>query len=100
MNRVTISTHVLQLATGLPAKGVEVHLAGPGGRSATGRTDADGRLRFSEEFEPGTFTLGFNLDGVSVLHSAATFTVELREGRHFHLPLLVSPYGLTTYRGS
>ena len=91
---------MLHLATGLPAKGVEVHVAGPGGRSATGRTDGEGRLRFAEDFEPGTFTLGFNLEGLSQLHSAATFTTELREGRHYHLPLLVSPYGLTAYRGS
>ena len=100
MNRVTISTHVLHLGTGAPARGVEVHLAGPGGRSASGRTDADGRLRFSEEFETGTFTIGFNLEGLSELHLAATFTVELREGRHHHLPLLVSPYGVSAYRGS
>jgi 5-hydroxyisourate hydrolase-like protein (transthyretin family) len=100
MNHVTISTHVLHLGTGLPAGGVEVHVAGPAGRSATGRTGGDGRLRFVEEFEPGTFTLGFNLDGVSELHRAATFTIELREGRHYHLPLLVSPYGITSYRGS
>lgn len=100
MNRVTISTHVLHLGTGLPARNVEVHVAGPNGRSATGRTDADGRLRFAEEFEAGSFTLGFNLEGLSQLHQAATFTVELRETRHHHLPLLVSPYGLTAYRGS
>jgi 5-hydroxyisourate hydrolase-like protein (transthyretin family) len=100
MNRVTISTHVLHLGSGLPARGVEVHVAGPAGAAASGRTDADGRLRFAAEFDPGTFTLGFNLEGISELHTAATFTVELREGRHYHLPLLVSPYGLTTYRGS
>lgn len=75
-------------------------MAGPGGKAATGRTDGDGRLRFVEEFNPGTFTLGFNLDGVSELHRAATFTIELGEGRHYHLPLLVSPYGITSYRGS
>ncbi len=100
MNQVTISTHVLNLGTGLPARDVEVHLAGPAGKAATGRTDAEGRLRFAEEFDAGTFTLGFNLDGVSELHRAVTFTVELSEGRHYHLPLLVSPYGVTTYRGS
>lgn len=100
MNRVTISTHVLDLGSGLPVRGVEVHAAGPGGRSAAGLTDADGRLRFGEEFETGTFTLGFNLEAVGQLHRAVTFTVELKEARHYHLPLLVSPYGLTTYRGS
>jgi 5-hydroxyisourate hydrolase len=100
MNKVTISTHVLHLGTGLPARGIEVHVAGPGGSAATGRTDADGRLRFASEFDPGTFTLGFNLEGISQLHTAATFTVELPEARHYHLPLLVSPYGLSTYRGS
>lgn len=100
MNRVTISTHVLELGSGLPAKGVEVHVAGPGGQAATGRTDGEGRLRFGDEFEAGTFTIGFNLEDVGRLHRAATFTVDLVEARHYHLPLLVSPYGVTAYRGS
>ncbi len=100
MSRVTISTHVLHLGSGLPAAGVPVRVEAPGGRSESGRTDADGRLRFQQEFETGTFTLGFELEDWSELHRSVTLTLELREARHHHLPLLVSPYGLTTYRGS
>ena len=97
MNKVTVSTHVLHLGTGLPAAGVRVHL-GPSGGS--GVTDQDGRHRFAAELEPGVYELRFELEAVNRLYRAVALTVHLEEARHYHLPVLVSPYGVTTYRGS
>ena len=97
MNGVTVSTHVLHLGSGRPAAGVGVRLE-PGGHA--GSTDADGRLRFDVELAPGTYRLAFDLGAVSKLYASATLEVRLTEARHHHLPVLVSPFGLTTYRGS
>ena len=97
MNKVTVSTHVLHLGTGRPAAGVRVHLEPDGG---FGVTDEDGRLRFPEELDAGVYELRFDLEPVTRLYRSVTLTVHLEEARHYHLPVLVSPYGITTYRGS
>ena len=97
---VTVSTHVLDLGAGRPASGVRVELSAAGGGEpvASGETGADGRLRFEGEFAPGEYTLEFQVGGA--VHRALTLRVSLDEERHYHLPLLVSPYGLSTYLGS
>ncbi len=101
MNRMTLSTHVLDLASGRPAAGVAVLLLDPQGESVgADETDQDGRLRFEGDFEPGQYTLRFELAGVTQLYESLSLQVRLREGRHYHLPVLVSAFGLTTYRGS
>ncbi len=97
MNRATVSTHVLNLGSGLPAAGIRVTLE-PGGQ--VGETGADGRLRFEAELELGDYTLRFELGDAGRLHRAVAFDVHLDEARHYHLPLLVSPFGVTAYRGS
>ena len=97
MNRTTVSTHGLHLGSGRPAAGVRVTLD-PGAHA--GVTDADGRLRFEGELEPGTYTLRFELADASELYRSVALEVRLDEARHYHLPLLVSPFGVTTYRGS
>ncbi len=97
MKRATVSTHVLHLGSGRPAAGLRVTLE-PGGHA--GVTDAEGRLRFESELEPGTYSLRFLLDDASALYRSVTFEVRLDEARHHHLPLLVSPYGVTAYRGT
>lgn len=103
----TCSTHVLDVALGRPAAGMRAHLRGPGGDvSVFGVTDADGRLRFDAELTAGihqiTFDTGewFSEAGRETLFPfvALTFTVEA--GEHYHVPLLLSPYSYTTYRGS
>lgn len=99
MDRVTVSTHVLDTAAGLPAAGVAVRLEGPGVERSLS-TDADGRGRFEGELPTGTYRLTFEPGAHSPLFASVSLEVRLDEARHYHLPLLVSPYGLSTYRGS
>lgn len=105
----TLSTHVLDTATGRPAAGVAVRLQdAAGGTIAEAVTDADGRVRpLGGELDPGdyqlTFVTGeyFTAAGGAAFHPRVTveFTVTAGEP-HYHVPLLLSPYGYTTYRGS
>lgn len=104
-----ITTHVLDTAKGKPAAGVPVTLeVQDGGRwvqVSSGVTDADGRLRTLTEghrmrvgmyrltFETGAYQVGF-FPEVTI-----TFAVD-DPVAHFHVPLLLSPYGYSTYRGS
>jgi 5-hydroxyisourate hydrolase len=100
----TLSTHVLDTARGRPAAGVPVHLLDASGHGlADAVTDADGRVAsLGGELAAGTYTLRF---GVAVHQPdgfypevAVTFTVA--DESHYHVPLLLSPYGYSTYRGS
>lgn len=112
---VGITTHVLDTANGRPAVGVRVTLerAGPGREWTTifaGTTDGDGRVANMLEAgggEPGVYRLRFDTGsyferaGVTAFHPHAevTFRVDAPE-EHHHVPLLASPFGFTTYRGS
>lgn len=114
-----LSTHVLDTSRGSPAEGVRIdlHRVDGAGRqfvatattNATGRTDAplvaDGRL------EPGTYELTFGAGdyfrrtGVAISDPPFLGEVVVRVGiadatGHYHVPLLLSPYGYSTYRGS
>jgi 5-hydroxyisourate hydrolase len=93
----SLSTHVLDTGTGRPAAGVPVELARDGAVVASAETDSDGRARIAETLEPGLYTLGFAPP--SRFFRRVELTVELEEG-HYHVPLLVSPYGCASYRGS
>lgn len=102
----TLSTHVLDTATGEPAAGMRVHLA----RSADVgwetiheyATDDDGRVPSFGDLPEGRYRLGFETgewgnEFFPFVH--VVFNVE--ETRpHYHVPLLLSPYGYSTYRGS
>ena len=99
----TLSTHVLDAATGEPAQGMEVVLDA----GATGTTDADGRFRFDVQLEPGTHRLTFatgawfEAAGRHTFYPEVTVAFEVEPGRaHLHVPLLLSPYSYSTYRGS
>lgn len=99
---VSLSTHVLDTAAGRPAAGVTVELFvhGDGYEKclASGATDADGRIAsLADGLEPGTYTLVFHPP--SPFFTRVELQVELAEGHH-HVPLLVSPYGCASYRGS
>lgn len=114
MNR--ISTHVLDLAQGKPAKDVPVRLerrelSGEWVRLGTSRTDGDGRcsqlLPENETFRAGIYRLVFDTASyhrtqeVEGFYPVVEITFHVREGdSRFHLPLLLSAYGYTTYRGS
>jgi 5-hydroxyisourate hydrolase len=106
-----LSTHVLDTVRGEPARAVPVELSrwddGAWSPVAAGRTDADGRLR---DWVPASdwrvaryrlvFAVGRHLgDAAFFPEIAVTFQVS-EPARPHHVPLLLSPYGYTTYRGS
>jgi 5-hydroxyisourate hydrolase len=103
-----ISTHVLDTSKGRPAAGVAVTLEfDRGGFDVVclGKTDADGRLRLIDGApEPGTYRITFDTGayfGGETFFPEASITFTVRDGsQHYHVPLLVSPYGYSTYRGS
>jgi 5-hydroxyisourate hydrolase len=93
----SLSTHVLDTAAGRPAGGVTVELRHAGGSVAAAETDRDGRARLAEDLDAGTYSLVFHPP--SPFFTRVELQVELAEG-HYHVPLLVSPYGCASYRGS
>jgi 5-hydroxyisourate hydrolase len=111
----TISTHVLDTDAGAPAAGVHVSLykLGEDGRPirlTQALTDADGRIRdlLERPMSPGEYRIEFALAGRTAAgdDDGAFFrrvSVDLRiadVSRSYHVPLLVAPYSMTTYRGS
>jgi 5-hydroxyisourate hydrolase len=114
---MSVSTHVLDLACGEPAVGVPVRLercltgaetqgwvAGTQGwvEVARGLTDRDGRLRDwtpAEHLDPGRYRLVFETGRDFFPEVPVVFEVT-DPARHLHIPLLLSPFGYTTYRGS
>jgi len=98
-----ITTHVLDTAKGRPAAGMRVVLLRDNTVLFDGATDADGRARLAERAEPGTYRLTFatgdyNPDGFFP-EATIVFRVD-NEAQHYHVPLLLSPFGYATYRGS
>ena len=94
---VSISTHVLDVERGRPASGVRVELWQENLVTA-GETDGDGRIaQLAEDLEPGTYRVLFRPD--TPFFKTVGVEVLLEDG-HYHVPLLVSSYGCTTYRGS
>ncbi|GGC54675.1 hydroxyisourate hydrolase [Hoyosella rhizosphaerae] len=105
----TISTHVLDTTQGLPATGVTVVLqAQDGAEIASVVTDGDGRVSdiAGDDLPTGVFRLVFGTGpyfsarGVQAFNPEIVVSVVLPEHKHYHVPLLVSPYSYTTYRGS
>jgi 5-hydroxyisourate hydrolase len=111
-----ITTHVLDTAAGRPARGVpvrlEVHGAGKGWVTLADRTtDEDGRVNDliaeGARLDPGvyrlTFTTGvyFTRQQIATFFPEASVVFEVRDAtQHYHVPLLLSPFGYSTYRGS
>jgi 5-hydroxyisourate hydrolase len=111
-----ISTHVLDTARGVPAKDMSVHLerqedSGLWRSLASSRTDGDGRcvqvMPDADTLAPGIYRLVFDTadyykaQGVRGFYPVVQITFAVRDGEtHFHIPLLLSPHGYTTYRGS
>ena len=92
-----ISTHVLDTARGEPAAGVRIELFRDDELLALGETDADGRVRELADVEPGVYRLVFPPH--SPFFRRVELELDIGEG-DYHVPLLVSPYGCATYRGS
>jgi 5-hydroxyisourate hydrolase len=101
----TVTTHVLDNTLGHPATGMLVRLHRADGTvAAEARTDHDGRAHLGEA-EPGQTSLAFATGewfaatGRNTIYPRVVVTVTLGEGHH-HIPLLLTPYSYTTYRGS
>ena len=96
-----LSTHILNTAAGRPAAGIEVRLYGSSrDLRKTVTTDADGRALLDENLPAGVYELVFHV-GVSDFLDQIVVRFGIAEGEaRYHVPLLVSPYGYTTYRGS
>ncbi|RVX39415.1 5-hydroxyisourate hydrolase [Nonomuraea polychroma] len=99
---MSFSTHVLDAVTGRPAAGVRVRLEHENTIVAEGRTDDDGRIKGWNP-ERGVhrvvFDTGAYLAETFYPEVVITFTVT-DPAQHYHVPLLLSPYAYSTYRGS
>jgi 5-hydroxyisourate hydrolase len=111
--RSHVTTHVLDSVSGRPATSVGVvlehHVHGSWREIATARTDADGRVsalgpaavpagRYRITFDTGTY---FAARGQATFYPHVTIVFELDdESAHYHVPLLLSPFAYSTYRGS
>lgn len=103
----TLSTHVLDTALGKPAAGIAVALASGGTVICTGVTDADGRYRDARPLDPGNYQLTFAVAEYFAASKRETFYGEVvirfrisGASEHYHVPLLLSPFGYSTYRGT
>lgn len=111
---MNLSTHALNTATGLPAQGLEVILTSVDSTGldleviARAATDDDGRHRFTGSLNDGTYRLRFSTGPYFAAADTTTlypladvvFTVDNSTSDHIHIPLLLSPFGYSTYRGS
>ncbi|MGW4173422.1 hydroxyisourate hydrolase [Streptomyces chartreusis] len=123
----SVSTHILDTSVGRPAEGVAVRLAARGGRDAEWQalggsaTDADGRCKDLPALPEGTthVRLDFavepnfekkpadaqqdapaNRDSGAVFFPVVAITFAVTPGEHYHVPLLLNPFGYSVYRGS
>lgn len=112
----TLSSHVLDTTLGKPASGIALTLTLPNGKTLDGITDDDGRCKqwlgseqkqVEASFEAGIYTLRFHCKAYLEANHKQCFyphieiTFELEpNGGHYHVPLLISPFGFSSYRGS
>ena len=108
-----ITTHVLDTALGRPAAGITVLLAKASGKGWTdagrGVTDADGRCRTlmgARKLKKGVYRLTFGVASYfkrtkqAAFYPSVAIVFTVRDAGHHHVPLLLSPWGYSTYRGS
>ncbi len=106
-----LTVHVLDTALGVPAAGLALALSRDGQVLSSHVTNEDGRcdgpLLAGAKMRPGIYEIGFDVEGWRAGHADAGFydriTIRFRvppECGHIHIPLLLSPYGYSTYRGS
>ena len=98
----TLSTHVLDTSSGRPASGVDVVLeSADGAVLATGTTDADGRVgSLGGDLVTGPHRLRFTTSAHSAFYPEVVVVFVVADDDHYHVPLLLSPFGYSTYRGS
>lgn len=110
-----ITTHILDTSLGKPAEGVPVRLERPDGGYnweiiGSGMTNSDGRvanlLPNDKPLKPGTYRLVFEIEDYFVDSGRKSFypfvpiVFEVFDESHYHVPLLLNPFGYSTYRGS
>jgi 5-hydroxyisourate hydrolase len=110
-----ITTHILDTSKGKPAQGVHIILEMPNGDGTwvilgKGKTNADGRLPnlLSSDItlNPGIYRLVFDTasyfkaQGIKAFYPSVEISFETSDESHYHVPLLLNPYGYSTYRGS
>ncbi len=106
---ITLSSHVLDTTKGRPAAEMALVLTSPDGKQHHGVTDNDGRCKDwgIAHYEAGIYCLRFMckeyLDSYAPdsLYPFVDIHFEMTEsGGHYHIPLLISPFGFSSYRGS
>lgn len=110
-----ITTHVLDTALGKPAQGINITLSkhnsdGSWTKLASGVTNEDGRiadlLGKEETLKPGTYQMFFETGAYFKANNQQNFypfvpvVFEIKDSSHYHVPLLLNPFGYSTYRGS
>ncbi|MES2836648.1 MAG: hydroxyisourate hydrolase [Bacteroidota bacterium] len=110
-----ITTHILDTSKGKPAQGVLIVLEKPTNDGlwiviGKGETNSDGRLPglLSNDvtLNPGIYRLVFDTasyfkaQGIKAFYPSVTITFETKDTSHYHVPLLLNPFGFSTYRGS
>lgn len=107
----TISTHVLDTALGKPAEGIRVTLQRDTSLIGSGVTDKDGRVRdllaHGSGLSEGDYHLTFSVADYFGATKRKSFYNDIvihfhiaNDDEHYHVPLLLSPFGYSTYRGS
>ena len=105
----SLSSHVLDTSLGLPAKHMDLTLHTPTGKQIQAQTDDDGRCNNwgIKDFDAGVYTLRFHCQPWLLKHHKSTLYpyVDIHfemapDGGHYHIPLLISPFGFSSYRGS
>jgi len=110
-----ITTHVLDTSKGSPAEGIQIKLQKPIGTNewediTSGITNSDGRITgFLDDnmiLEPGRYRMEFmtgeyfNSTNTQGFYPYVHIVFEIQDTEHYHIPLLLNPYGYSTYRGS
>lgn len=110
-----ITTHVLDTSRGLPAEGITISLQKPLGENTweeitSGTTNADGRISqfmpAEQRIPPGVYRMVFATDAyfkkqnIKAFYPYVPVVFEIFDTEHYHVPLLLNPFGYSTYRGS
>lgn len=112
MNQIT--THVLDTSKGTPAAGINISLQRPAGADqweeiVSGTTNDDGRVPDflgDKQLAPGVYRMLFKTgdyytkEGIVGFYPEVPVIFEIKDTSHYHIPLLLSPFGYSTYRGS
>ena len=110
-----ITSHILDTSTGKPGEGIAVNLFfleknDPMGwiKIAEAKSDEDGRINewLTKEPESGTYKIRFDTkeyfgnNSIDTFYPYVEIIFEVQTKEHYHVPLLISPFGYSTYRGS